>query len=57
MAVIYAAMNDPDKAFELAEKAYEEKDEYLGFMKIDPNWVPFHSDSRYQALLKHLGLG
>jgi len=56
MAVIYAAMNDSDKAFALAEKAYEEKDEYLVFMKIDPNWVPFHSDPRYQAFLKKLGL-
>ncbi|MGB7295314.1 MAG: protein kinase [Candidatus Aminicenantales bacterium] len=57
LAVIYTAMNDSDKAFELAEKAYEEKDEYLVFMKIEPNWVPFHSDPRYQALLKKLGLG
>lgn len=57
LAVINAALNDSDKAFELAEKAYEEKDEYLVFMKIDPSWAPLHSDPRYQALLKKLGLG
>jgi serine/threonine protein kinase/Tfp pilus assembly protein PilF len=56
MADIYAAMGDHDKAFELANKAYEERDEGLIFIKIDPNFAPFHSDPRYQALLKKMGL-
>ncbi len=56
MASIYLAMGDSEKAFELKNKAYEERDEYLVFIKIDPNLRPYHSDPRYQALLKKMGL-
>jgi len=55
MANIYAAMGDLDKAFELVNKAYEERDEPLISLKIHPGWIPFHSDPRYQALLKKMG--
>jgi TolB-like protein/Tfp pilus assembly protein PilF/predicted Ser/Thr protein kinase len=57
VAEIYAAMGDFDKAFELANKAYEERDENLIFIKIDPPFAPVRSDPRYQALLKKVGLG
>jgi len=56
MALIYGAMGDLDKAFELANKAYEERDEFLVYIKIDLTLIPFHSDPRYQALLKKMGL-
>jgi len=56
MARVYARMGDLDKAFELANTAYEERDDYLVFVKIDPALVPFHSDPRYKALLKKMGL-
>jgi hypothetical protein len=49
-------MGDLAKAFELLNKAYEEKDEWMTIIKISPNLVPFHSDSRYQALLKKMRL-
>jgi serine/threonine-protein kinase len=56
MARVYAVMGDLDMAFELANKAYEERDENLIFIKLDRALVPFHSDPRYQALLKKMGL-
>jgi serine/threonine protein kinase/Tfp pilus assembly protein PilF len=56
MAEVYAVMGDLDKAFELLNKAYEEKDEWMTTIKISPNLAPFHSDPRYQALLKKMGL-
>ncbi len=56
MAGLYAALGDLDKAFELANKAYEERDEALILIKIDPNMASFRSDPRYQALLKKVGL-
>ena len=56
MAVIYVAMGDLDKAFELVNKAYEERDENLIFAKPDPSLAPLHSDPRYAALLKKMGL-
>jgi len=54
MAEVYAVMGDLDKALELLDKAYEEKDEWMIFLKIDPNFVPLHQDPRYQALLKKM---
>ncbi len=56
MAEIYAGMGDLDKAFELANKAYVERDERLIFIKIDPNFIQHRSDPRYQALLNKVGL-
>ena len=56
MARVYASMGDLDMAFEMANKAYEERDENLILMKIDPTLVPFHSDPRYQSLLKKMRL-
>ena len=56
MAEVYAVMGDADKAFELANKAYVEKDEWMTTIKISPDFVSLHSDPRYQALLKKMGL-
>jgi serine/threonine protein kinase/tetratricopeptide (TPR) repeat protein len=56
MASLYAALGDLDKAFELANTAYEERDENLIIIKIHPGWIPFRSDPRYQALVKKVGL-
>jgi serine/threonine protein kinase/tetratricopeptide (TPR) repeat protein len=56
MANLYAAIGDLDKAFELVNTAYEERDEALISIKIHPGWIRFRSDPRYQALLKKMGL-
>jgi len=56
LAHIYLAMGDLDKAFELANKAFEIRDENLISIKIHPTWSSVRSDPRYQALLKKMGL-
>jgi serine/threonine protein kinase/Tfp pilus assembly protein PilF len=56
LAHIYVAMGDLDKAFELADKAYEERDENLISIKIHPTWTVVRSDPRYKALLEKMGL-
>jgi len=40
----------------LVNKSYEERDENLIFAKPDPSLAPLHSDPRYAALLKKMGL-
>jgi len=55
-ARVYASLGDLDKAFELANEAYEGRDEVLILIKIDLCFVSFHSDPRYKALLKKMGL-
>ncbi len=56
IAMGYIGVGDFDEAFELANKAYEERDELLIMIKVSPALAPVHSDPRYQALLKRMGL-
>jgi TolB-like protein/Tfp pilus assembly protein PilF len=55
-AVIYAGLGEADKAFTWLEKAYEERSTWLALIKADSRFDAFHSDPRFQSLLKRLGL-
>jgi len=56
IAWVYSGLGDKDKAFEWLEKGYIEQNHQLGFIKSSPLWNNLHSDSRYMALLKKMGL-
>ncbi|MGH9364573.1 MAG: protein kinase domain-containing protein [Thermoanaerobaculia bacterium] len=55
VALIHAALGDPDSAFRCLEKAYEERSHGLTFLKVDPQVDPLRSDPRYQDLLRRVG--
>jgi serine/threonine protein kinase/tetratricopeptide (TPR) repeat protein len=56
MGGIYAGLGEKDKAFEFLQKAVEEQDEHLLFLKIDGTVDPLRSDPRFKELLKKMGL-
>jgi tetratricopeptide (TPR) repeat protein len=56
IAVIYTGLGDKDKAFEWLEKAYEERDPRLYPIKVIPRLESLHSDPRFTALLRRMGL-
>jgi len=56
LAFIQAAMGEKDKAFELLESAYKERDGELIFLKTDPKFNGLRSDPRYEMILKKIGL-
>ena len=56
IAEIYLSLDQKDQAFEWLEKAYEARDHWLVFLKIHPNFESVHSDPRFKALLKNIGL-
>jgi len=56
MAVNYARMGDRDQTFEWLEKAYQERDSGLCYLKISVSLEPFHSDPRYADMLRRVGL-
>jgi adenylate cyclase len=56
MALIYAALGDNNKAFEWLEKSYDMHEESLCSMKVDPKMDPLRSDSRFNELIKKVGL-
>ncbi len=56
IAADYAVMGDRDHTFEWLEKAYQEHSTRLEYLKVDEVFIPFHSDPRYQDLLRRIGL-
>lgn len=55
MAVIHLGLGERDKAFAWLEKAFQDRDVRLSFMKIDPKWDPWRTDRRFNAVLQRLG--
>jgi eukaryotic-like serine/threonine-protein kinase len=55
-ALVYAGLGQKDQAFAYLEKAYEDRSMVLAALKVDPDFDSLHSDPRYQALLRRMGL-
>ena len=56
VAMLYAGLEENDKAFEWMEKAYDAHDWFLIFMKSDIEWDPVRSDPRFTEFLKKMNL-
>jgi len=56
IADIYIALGQKDHAFQWLEKAYEERDIHIEYIKVDPIFDSIRSDPRYAALLKKMNL-
>ena len=54
-AVAYIALGDKEQAFATLEKAYQERDPQLQYLKIDPHYDEIRSDPRFQDLLRRVG--
>ncbi len=56
MADIYAALGQNEQAFRWLEKAYEDRNAQLAFLKVDPKVDSLRTDRRFQDLLRRIGL-
>ncbi|MFL6374992.1 MAG: tetratricopeptide repeat protein [Pyrinomonadaceae bacterium] len=56
LAVYYAKLGEKDKAFEWLQKAYEERDAALVYLKVDPQIDNLRPDPRSQEIVKKVGL-
>jgi serine/threonine-protein kinase len=54
--VIYAALGEKDQAFTWLERAYEEHDEDLDLLNVDPKLDSLRSDPRFAELARRVGL-
>lgn len=54
-AVVYAGLNDNDKAFYWLERAYQERSNWLALLKIGRRLKTLQNDPRYDDLLKRIG--
>jgi hypothetical protein len=50
----YAGLGRMDEAFEWLERAYDERDGSLAFIKTDPAYDGLRSDPRFQDLLRRI---
>lgn len=56
VATIYTGLGDTTRAFQWFEKAYDEHDFWMAFLKVDPREVSLHSDPRFRELLARMKL-
>jgi tetratricopeptide (TPR) repeat protein len=54
-AVIYAGLNDKDKAFYWLERAFQERSNWLTLTKVGHRLKNLHGDPRFDDLLKRIG--
>jgi len=54
LAAVYAALGDQDEAFRILEKAVEERNSLLVYVKEDPTFDNLHSDPRWHELLRRM---
>jgi DNA-binding winged helix-turn-helix (wHTH) protein/TolB-like protein len=56
LALIYAALEENDKAFHYLESAKNDRSESIIFLRVDPRLETLHSDPRFKSLLKQIHL-
>ncbi len=56
LALNYALLGDKEKALEWLERAVPEHDEWVTYLNVDPEFDALHSDPRFQALVRRIGL-
>jgi tetratricopeptide (TPR) repeat protein len=55
LADLYAVLGDIDQAFALLEKAYDERDNMVVLLKVEPMFDSLRSDERFTDLLRRVG--
>ena len=53
---VYLGLGDKEKTFLWLEKAYEERSNYIAYLKVFPILDPIRSDPRFAALVQRVGL-
>ena len=56
LVVVYAGLDDKDKAFAWLEKAFKDHSVFLVFLKLEPLMDSLHSDTRWNDLERRVGI-
>jgi eukaryotic-like serine/threonine-protein kinase len=56
LAENYAALGEKDQALKWLQKAYDERDDWVVWIKVDPNLDGLRADPRFAELLDRVGL-
>ncbi len=55
LAMIYSQMGEIDTAYEWLDKAYEDHEVEMFWLKVEPSFEPLRSDPRWQGMLDKVG--
>lgn len=55
MLMIHLGLGDHERVFELLEQLYEERNDWLVWLKVSPELRPLRNDSRFKDLMKRVG--
>jgi DNA-binding winged helix-turn-helix (wHTH) protein/tetratricopeptide (TPR) repeat protein len=55
MLVIRLALGPRDRVFEILEQLYEERNDWMVWLKVSPELRTLHDDPRYKSLMKRVG--
>lgn len=56
IAIVYVGLGDKDQAFQWLDKALDDRDDTLAYLKVDPTYDSLRSDPRWTRLLRRLKL-
>ncbi len=56
VAILHGALGETDEAFAWLEKAYQERDPQLTYLKTGRRFAPLRKDPRFEALIRRVGL-
>ena len=56
VSTIYAGLGEKEQAFQWLQKADDERNTEIVFMKVDPRLDPLRDDPRFQELVKKVGI-
>jgi serine/threonine-protein kinase len=56
LALNYSLLSDKENALEWLERAVAERDEWVTYLNANPEFDELHSDPRFQALARRIGL-
>jgi DNA-binding winged helix-turn-helix (wHTH) protein/tetratricopeptide (TPR) repeat protein len=55
LLVIHLALGPQERVFELLEQLYEERNDWLVWLKVSPELRNLHSDPRFESMLRRVG--
>jgi tetratricopeptide (TPR) repeat protein len=56
LAIVNTALGAGDAAFESLHRAYENREAWLVWLKVEPRYDPLREDDRFDHLLRRIGL-
>jgi tetratricopeptide (TPR) repeat protein len=56
VAIVYAVLGDNDRVFEWLDRAWQIRDPWLGYLRVDPRFDNVRADPRFRTLLQQVGL-